>query len=72
MQITLELFPVPAAAYYSQNYSSIIGACLPVNHQHSSTYICLVHTTTKQCQSFSGPAQLSVTCSTEKLGNEAK
>ena len=28
LPIILKLFPVPAAAYYSQNYSSIIGACL--------------------------------------------
>ena len=28
LPMILELFPVPVAAYYSQNYSSIIGACL--------------------------------------------
>ena len=28
LPIILELFPVPVAAYYSQNYSSIIGTCL--------------------------------------------
>ena len=32
LPIILELFPVPAAAYYSQNYSSIIGACLAMSN----------------------------------------
>ena len=28
LPMILKVFPVPVAAYYSQNYSSIIGACL--------------------------------------------